>query len=148
MFRLRGLCRRLFLVATNRSGEHRRCGRRVSTTRQGNGRGVLRVWRDLYETPARGNVLLQVRANEIRTGRQIAERESAVRPRNGKDRGRADGRDHGTGDRLSLFVLHDATKFAVTEGRSDSLAGRELRPRGELRLGRRGDRGAQQYTHV
>src|SRR4030095_13765888 len=83
MFRLRGLCRRLFLVAANRSGEHRRCGCRVGTTRQGDRRGVLRVGRDLHETSARGKVLLQVRANEIGTGRQIAEREDAVSPRNG-----------------------------------------------------------------
>ena len=54
-----------------------------------------------------------MRANEIGTGRQIAEREAPVGTRDGKDGRRSDCRDDSTGDRLSLFVLHDATKFAV-----------------------------------
>jgi hypothetical protein len=88
----------------------------VRLTGQCDGRRIPPIGIHLHDTAARGDVLLQVRSQQVRTRRQIAEREAAILIGNRKCRRRAECGDDGAPERLTVGVLHQAVQFGVVRG--------------------------------
>ena len=84
---------------------------------------------DLDDSAARRQVALKVRANEVRAGRKVAERETPVAAGHGECGRRAERRDDRAGNRLSAIVEHETEEISLRKRRNP---GDRLRRRAEL----------------